>query len=433
MGTPEPVYLDYNATTPLAPEVVQAISGSLTTHWGNPSSGYTTGQVAKEAVKQARVRVAKMIGATADQITFTSGGTEANHLAIWSALANYRACLADSAPSPCPPSGPSCHLGSANLPHIVTSNIEHPAITKPLQALEREGLCRVTYVPVVPGAGRWTVESVVEAITMDTCMVTLMLANNETGILQPVEQLFSSLKNNPRRTRCKLLLHTDAAQAIGKIAVSVSSLCADMVTIVGHKFYGPRIGALYHGVQVQVTPMFYGGGQEGGVRPGTENTPMIVGLGVACQLVSENITSYEHHMRTIRDYLRDLLIKSFELVSSDEPVSLAAGQVCWRYVDTFCLPNTLSVRFGGFTGPELLNLCKEDIEASTGAACHTGGGVSSTLVNSFLWGSAGAAETVRLSVGRNTSKEDIARVVMAIKAAVLSKLSNLSPITKSAF
>jgi len=418
MSAQGPVYLDYNATTPLAKEVVESITSSLSQHWGNPSSGYTTGQVARQAVREARQRVARMIGASAEQITFTSGGTEANHLAIWSALANYRACLANTAPSPCPPSGPACHPSTSHLPHIVTSNIEHPAVTKPLQVLEREGLCRVTYVPVVPGAGRWTVDSVLEAITTDTCLVTLMLANNETGILQPVEQLFRCLRRQPVETRCQVLLHTDAAQAVGKIPVSVESLGADMVTIVGHKFYGPRIGALYH--RVQVTPLFYGGGQEAGVRPGTENTPMIVGLGTACQLVSDNIAQYEHHMRTIRDYLRDLLIKNLELVSSDQP--LALGQVCWRYVDTFCLPNTLSVRFGGMTGPELLGLCKEDVEASTGAACHTGEGVSSTLINSFLWGEAGAAETVRLSVGRDTSKQDIDRVVRAIKTAVEGKL-----------
>jgi len=421
MSDSSPVYLDYNATTPLAPEVVHAITSSLVTHWGNPSSGYSSGQVAADAIKEARGKVANMIGASAKEITFTSSGTESNHLAIWSALANYRHCRASS--PPCPPLGPACHPVTSNLPHIVTSNIEHCAVTLPLKTLEQEGLCRVTYVPVVPGAGRWTVSSMLDAITQDTCLVTLMLANNETGILQPVQELFSALRQSPPRTRCPLLLHTDAAQAIGKIRVNVQDLSADLLTIVGHKFYGPRIGALYHRADpmVKVTPMFYGGGQEGGVRPGTENTSMIVGLGAACQLVSDNLGTYEEHMRTIRDYLRDQLIKNFKLVTSDEPVSLQAGEVCWRYVDRFCLPNTLSVRFGGFRGPELLSLCKEDIEASTGAACHTGGGVSNILLNSFLWGEVGAAETVRLSVGRDTSTQDVERVVKALKLAVEQK------------
>jgi len=422
MSKLSPVYLDYNATTPLAPEVVTAISGSLALLWGNPSSGYRSGQLAAEAVKQGRREVAEMVGASVEEITFTSGGTEANHLAIWSALANFRHCLVTSS-HPCPPSGPVCHRITNNLPHIVTSNIEHPAVTLPLKQLEKEGLCTVTEVPVVPGAGRWTVQGVLDAITQDTCLVTLMLANNETGILQPVKELFTNIRQNPPKTRCPLILHTDAAQAIGKLIVNVQDLGADMLTIVGHKFYGPRIGALYHRTdsEVKVTPMFYGGGQEAGIRPGTENTPMIVGLGVACHLVSDNLGMYESKMRIARDYLRDQLIKNFELVTSDEPVSLLCGQICWRYVDRFCLPNTLSVRFGGFRGGELLELCREDVEASTAAACHTGGGVSTTLVNSFLWGEAGAAETVRLSVGRDTSKEDIIKVVKAFKSAVKTK------------
>jgi len=422
MSPPSAVYLDYNATTPLAPEVITAISSSLSSLWGNPSSGYRSGRVAAEAVKEGRRKVAEMIGASPEEITFTSGGTESNHLAIWSALASYRHSVVTSSPH-CPPSGPVCHPVTSHLPHIVTSNIEHCAVTLPLKTLEEEGLCTVTYIPVVPGAGRWTVQSVLNAITQDTCLVTMMLANNETGILQPVKELFSALRQDPPKTRCPLLLHTDAAQAIGKVRVNVQDLSADLVTIVGHKFYGPRLGALYHRAdpKVQVTPMFYGGGQEAGVRPGTENTPMIVGMGVACQLVTDNLPRYEDKMRSVRDYLRDQLIKNFELVTSDEPVSLHAGQVCWRYVDRFLLPNTLSVRFGGCRGGELLALCRDDVEASTGAACHTGGGVSSVLVNSFLWGEAGAAETVRLSVGRDTSVQDIDRVVTAIKRAVGTK------------
>ena len=139
--------------------------------------------------------------------------------------------------------------------------------------------------------GRWTVSNVLDAITRDTCMVTMMLANNETGFIQPVKELFTTIKKNPPKTLCPIILHTDAAQAIGKIPVNVDDLGADMLTVVGHKFYGPRIGCLYHRSGVSVTPMFFGGGQEAGLRPGTENTPMIVGLGVAAQLVSENIQS----------------------------------------------------------------------------------------------------------------------------------------------
>ena len=157
--------------------------------------------------------------------------------------------------------------------------------------------------------------NVLDAITRDTCMVTMMLANNETGFIQPVKELFTTIKKNPPKTLCPIILHTDAAQAIGKIPVNVDDLGADMLTVVGHKFYGPRIGCLYHRSGVSVTPMFFGGGQEAGLRPGTENTPMIVGLGVAAQLVSENIQKYSNHMKTMRDYLRDQLIRNLTLVT----------------------------------------------------------------------------------------------------------------------
>jgi len=186
--SPSPVYLDYNATTPLAPEVTSSISESLHV-WGNPSSGYRTGHVAKTVVEEARSKVANMIGSSPDEVTFTSGGTEANHLAIWTALAHYRTSLDNNSQeelSTCPQlrsSTSPCHPSSTNVPHIVTSNIEHPAISAPLKMMESQGWCRVSMVPVIPGTGRWSVQNVLDAITLDTCLITMMLANNETGIL----------------------------------------------------------------------------------------------------------------------------------------------------------------------------------------------------------------------------------------------------------
>ena len=294
MTDSKPVYLDYNATTPLAPEVVEAVTLALAA-WGNPSSGYQTGREARARVEAARAQVAEMVGAEPEEITFTSGGTEANHLAIWAALELYRgsdpAAVTTRCPSPETRAAPACHpaTSSRGLPHIVTSNIEHPAVTAPLAQLEARGWAAVTRVPVVRGSGRWSVASMLEAVTPDTCLVTVMLANNETGILQPVKELFSALRASAPPTRVPILLHTDAAQAIGKIPVSGPELGADLVTIVGHKFYGPRIGALYHRKGVAVSPMFYGGGKEAGLRPGTENTPMIAGLGAACGLVTRNV------------------------------------------------------------------------------------------------------------------------------------------------
>jgi len=291
-------------------------------------------------------------------------------------------------------------------------------VAGPLRELERAGHCNVTWVPVVPGTGRWTVESVLAAVTPHTCLVTLMIANNETGILQPVAELFSALRSlTPARTR-PLLLHTDAAQAVGKLPVSVTELQADLLSLTGHKFYGPRVGALYVRAGTKLTPMFYGGGQEAGQRAGTENTVMVAGLGAAASLVTANLAQYSAHMREMRDYLRDRLISSFMLVTGEERRPLGRGEVCWRYLPLHTLPNTLSVRLGGQTGAELLARCAGKVEASTGAACHTGAGPSQVLLASFLWGEVGARETVRLSVGRETTREEIDRAVGALVQAV---------------
>jgi len=400
------VYLDYNATTPLAPEVVNGISSSLSSLWGNPSSGYATGRRAAKAVDVARCQVARMIGATADQITFTSGGTESNTHAIQSALASFK------------------RHSSTNdaLPHVITTNVEHPAIRLPLQKLEQDGVCQVSYVGAVC-PGRVTTQDVLAQMTPSTCLVTMMLANNETGAIQPVAEVFSEIRKiNPSR-KIPILLHTDAAQSIGKMKVDAEELGADLLTIVGHKFYGPRIGALYHRDSAMIQPIFLGGGQEKGKRAGTENTPMIVGLGLACQLVTDNIDGYEAHLRDVRDYLRDQLMINFEFVMTAKSLNienpLTKGQISWRYVDGFQLPNTLSVRFGGTSGAELLAACSSDLEASTGAACHTGT-VSQILMNSGV-SEAGARETVRLSVGRETTKKDIDKVVKAFVKVIKDK------------
>ena len=201
-------------------------------------------------------------------------------------------------------------------------------------------------VPVVPGTGRVTVPSVLGAVEQDTCLVTIMMANNETGVLQPVAEIFKALKERPPNTLVPPILHTDAAQAVGKVRVNVNELCADLVTIAGHKFYAPKVGALYHRSGVTVTPMFYGGGQEvrrknllfttihisitslqAGLRPGTENVPMIVGLGAAAELVTINLSLYSEHMAEMRNYLREQLIRRFQLVAGEDGGSLKAGEV----------------------------------------------------------------------------------------------------------
>jgi len=397
----EPVYMDYNATTPLDPQVRTEITAGLEL-WGNPSSPYSVGTKAKAAVEKARSKVAEMIGAQSCEITFTSGGTESNHMAIWTAIHHFRKN--------------NCNV----KPEIITTNIEHCAITAPLRKLEAEGLCTVRYIPAIKGSGRVSANEVISGISDATALITIILANNETGIIQPVKEIFREAREVNKRRSCPILLHTDAAQTIGKMKTNVDDLQADMLTIVGHKFYGPRIGALYHrsSTSWQPAPLFYGGGQERGLRSGTENTPMIVGLGAAATLVSQYLDEYSEHMKSIRDYLRDGLIRNFKLVVSEVNPSLETGQVFWRYLDAQMLPNTLSVRFGGTTGRKMLDLLEDDLQASTGAACHTGGSVSQILLNSWDWGEQGAEQTIRLSVGRETTMADIDRVVEALRAAV---------------
>nr|XP_057928804.1 selenocysteine lyase isoform X2 [Doryrhamphus excisus] len=259
------IYMDYNATTPLEPEVVQAISEALQDAWGNPSSSYQAGIKAKAIISQSRENVARMVGGKAEDIIFTSGGTEANNMVLHTALEHFR------------------RHSNGKLPHIITSNVEHDSIKLVAEHLQRDGKVDVTFVPVSTVTGQVEVSDVLAAVRPGTCLVTIMLANNETGVIMPVREVCQRVKSlNKQSQRLRILLHTDAAQALGKIQVDVRDLGVDYLTIVGHKFYAPRIGALFvngPGVTTPLYPMLFGGGQERNFRPGTENTPMIAGLG----------------------------------------------------------------------------------------------------------------------------------------------------------
>lgn len=256
------IYLDYNATTPLATEVLEVITEILKSSWGNPSSNYDEGKKAKLAIENSRENVAKMIGARESDIIFTSGGTEGNNLVIYSAIQYFH----DNFSVHCE----NNFKRSKFLPHIITTNIEHDSITLPLKNLSKKGIIEVTFVPVSTSTAAIEVEDVLKEIQPNTCLITVMLANNETGIIQPVSQLGKRLQQLNCQRNFPILFHTDAAQAIGKIAVDVDYLHIDFLTIVGHKFYGPRIGALYFNSDKNniIYPIFYGGGQEKGYRPG---------------------------------------------------------------------------------------------------------------------------------------------------------------------
>ncbi|XP_015919229.2 selenocysteine lyase [Parasteatoda tepidariorum] len=386
------VYLDCNATTPIDSDVCETITSALSKVWGNPSSSYAFGKEAHNIIQESRIKVASMIGCNSDEIIFTSGGTESNNMAIHTAVKHFYS-----------------NARNGTKPHIITSNIEHDSVILYLETLFSSKEIDLTIIPVSKTTGSFHVDDVMNAIRPNTCLITIMLANNETGVIQPVKALGECLKNSGH----KILFHTDAAQAVGKISVEVQDLGVDYLTIVGHKFYGPRIGALYFRQGKPLYPLFYGGGQERKYRPGTENTCMIAGLGKACELIVKNLELYNEHMTKVCNYLKKSLIEAF----SDRIIFNVKPNV-----DR--LPNTLSVAFDfdGMTGHEILAETKE-ICASTGAACHSGNSGSFVLVSSGVPEHL-SAKSLRLSVGRETGMSDIDKAVQSLKKAVerLNKL-----------
>lgn len=260
------IYMDYNATTPLEPEVIQAISEALQDAWGNPSSNYIAGAKAKALINQSRENVARMVGGKAEDIIFTSGGTEANNLVLHTAVEHFRRnCRAAD-------QGGGHQNGSNGLPHIITSNVEHDSVKLAAEHLQRDGKADVTSVPVSKLTAHVEVDDIIAAVRPNTCLISVMLANNETGVIMPVQEICQRVKSlNKQREQLRILLHTDAAQALGKIRVDACELGVDYLTIVGHKFYAPRIGALYvncPGTKTPLYPMLFGGGQERNFRPG---------------------------------------------------------------------------------------------------------------------------------------------------------------------
>ncbi|NXY65988.1 SCLY lyase, partial [Callaeas wilsoni] len=399
------VYLDHNATTPLAPEVAQAVWDAMHQAWGNPSSSHPAGRKAKELISSARESLARMLGGCPEDIVFTSGGTEANNMVIHSACRHFHESQ-----------GGTGH--SQGTPHIVTSSVEHDSIRLLLEQLVKEGLAEATFVPVSPWNGQAEVDDILAAVRPNTCLVSLMLANNETGVIMPVAELSERVcALNQRRAAeslPRILVHTDAAQMIGKGRVDVQELSVDYLTIVGHKFYGPRIGALYArspGTATPLHPMLFGGGQERSFRPGTENTPMIAGLGQAAELASKNWEAYEAHMRDVRDYLEATLEASF-------------GKQRIRFNSHFkgsrrlCNTCNFSILGPGLQGRRVLARCKV-LLASVGAACHSEkGDCPSPVLLSCGIPPEVARNALRLSVGRATTRADVDRAVQDLVQAV---------------
>ncbi|RWS13293.1 selenocysteine lyase-like isoform X1 [Dinothrombium tinctorium] len=394
------VYLDFNATTPLELSVIDAMTDAMSQYWFNPSSGYDCGQRTKAVLDSCRYTVGEMINCRSprEEIIFTSGGTEANNWLIHSFIREFESIQSLN----------DC----GKIPHVITSNVEHDSIATPLKCLSSQQKLEVTFVPVSHETGSVDPYSVIKALKANTVLITIMLANNETGFIQNVS-LISRLLQEINEERMHLnqppvYLHTDAAQAIGKIAVDVQHLNVDYLTIVGHKFYAPRVGALYHRKGSPLHPLFYGGGQEYGLRPGTENILCIVGLAEAAKLVIKNLNLYNAHFKKIRKYLEKQLKTEF-----NDEVTINGESVEER------LPNTVSVAFNDtrLKGPLVLKYARR-VRASVGAACHSNGDeVSSVLLASGVSKKL-ALCTLRLSVGRETSESDIDTVILDLRNAV---------------
>ena len=368
-----PVYLDYNATTPLLPEVVDAMLPYLREHFGNPSSEHEIGRRARTAVEDSRQRVATMLGCSSDEIVFTSGGTEANNLAIRG--------VTEARPD---------HR------HLVTSVIEHPATASPCHWLERHGY-RISWIGV-EADGRVRVDEVTTALVPHTALVTVMHANNETGVVQPIADIARAAQHHGA------IVHTDAAQSIGKIPVDVQTLGVDLLSVAGHKLYAPKgVGALFVRRGTPLAPFVLGAGHERGIRPGTENVASIVGLGVACESACRDMAAWTARVHQLRDEL-------WRRLREQVPGIALNGHVDQR------LPNTLNVRFPVVSGTELLAATPE-IAASTGSACHDGQESASAVILAMGVPAAEAVGTVRLTLGRMTTTDDITRAAEALARA----------------
>jgi len=370
-----PVYLDHNATTPVAPEVAEAMATALRESFGNPSSAYSLGRVAAEQVMRARRSVASLLGTYPENLVFTGCATEANNLVV---LGIARAC-------------------TPHKRHLVISAVEHPAVMAPARHLESEGWS-LTVVPV-DGTGRVSVEAVSAAVRPDTALVSIMLANNEVGTLQPIADIARSLRDRD------VVLHTDAAQAVGKIATDVEALGVDLLTVAGHKFQASKgIGALFVRPGTPIRQILFGAGHERGLRPGTENVPAIVGLGVAAELVAKRLAQSDSRLRDRRDQLQALLHAAVPGVHLN-------GHPDER------LPNTLNISFPRVSGQALLLAASDAVMASVGSACHTGDSAPSGVLGAMGLDLSRASGAVRLSTGWDTTSDDIAHAAQGLVGA----------------
>jgi len=366
-----PIYLDHNATTPLEPEAAEAMLPFMKEEFGNPSSGYTLGVRAKEAVDKTRQEVASLLGCKEHEIIFTSGGTESNNMVLKGVI----------------------DLKFPEKYHIITSAVEHPAILNPALFLMELG-ARVTILPVDQW-GRVEPGAIQDAILPETTLISIMLANNETGTLQPVKEIAGIARQHG------IPVHTDAAQAVGNMPVDVHELGVDFLTVAGHKLYAPKgVGALFIREGQELTPLIHGAGQEAGKRAGTENIILAAGLGAACRVAGERLQRDIQNMETLRDRLQELLFEALnDLVLNGHPDER--------------LPNTLNVSVPGVEGGRILEGLP-GIMASTGAACHDRTVRLSHVLSAMAVPPEIGMGALRLTLGRHSTIEEVKKAARLI-------------------
>jgi cysteine desulfurase len=371
----KPIYLDYGATSPVRPEVMEILLPFFQKEYANAGSIHDFGQRSRDAIELARKQVADSLGASSPrEILFTGSGTEANNLAILGAARKHR------------------NRGN----HVITTSIEHPSVLEACKQLERDGF-EVTYLPVDP-YGQISVEQVKEALTERTILVSVMAANNEVGTLQPIKEIGRLLRHTP------VLFHTDAVQFYGKIPFSVQELGVDLLSVSGHKIYGPKgIGALYIKKGIRIEPVLFGGGQERGLRPATQNTPGIIGLGAAAYLMSQEVE--QERQRLTR--LRDLCLKR---------IQKEIGRVDLNGHPSDRLPNNLNLSFHGVEGQAvLLELNRKQIYVSSGSACSAGKHAPSHVLMAMGKSEEQAYQSLRITFGRETTESDVHQLVDHLK------------------
>jgi cysteine desulfurase len=373
----ERLYLDHAATTPLAPEVLEAILPYLKTHFGNPSSVHSFGRETRDALENARRQVAAALGVKAEEIVFTSGGTEADVLALRGAA-------------------PACRDRGR---HIITSAVEHHAVLETCLALDTEGF-DVTILPV-DEYGMVRLDDLKAAITGKTVLISVMHANNEVGTIQPVREI-AALAH-----QYGILVHTDAVQSFGKIPVRAKELGVDLLSISGHKIYGPKgIGALFIKKGTPFEPVFQGGGQERGRRPGTENVPAIVGMGKAATLAEGGVDKEMERLRLLRNRLINGLK---ERISG----------IRFNGHPTLCLPGTVNFSIDGVAGGALLEeLDRQGIAVSCGAACTAGHAKPSYVLASMGLEEHLTVNSIRVSMGRRNTAQDVDRFIEVLEETV---------------